>query len=377
MYDNSVKDSDFLNKKNNNPNYVELIDNFSGMSILVPDNWKILNREEMYKSATSNTIFIIFTDSNAQIQVVYDCKCQKNEFEKIYNMNITNMKNSGIKILSESSLLANLISGVKEFKQAVVEVTNGNNIFRILQLFTIINNNFISFSVFVDNNIDVNDLDSFNNQKNVVDLMNVIFSIAELRPKSQKVSDNFSDELLKDSSTQEIDENTPSSIDNIHDYSNIIPKIEDIRRLAEYCFKVYTEFKNKCDAEEERNKQFKPEYKNYECCKMYSTECMIRYMNNNYKTTNFKDYESFVSSVNNGNVTNVISLEINLCLDYKKGSGSNLVEHRNSFVIKFKPYEIIFSRKSDFNELAMNNIENNINEIMNSFEFANTIFCTK
>ena len=103
MYDNSVKDSDILNKKNNNPNYVELIDNFSGMSILVPDNWKILNREEMYKNATSNTIFIIFTDSNTQIQVVYYCKCQKNEFEKIYNMNITNMKNSGIKILSVPS----------------------------------------------------------------------------------------------------------------------------------------------------------------------------------------------------------------------------------------------------------------------------------
>lgn len=376
MLDEKILES-LNNKQNNESELFELIDNFTGMSILIPRNWKALNREALYREATPNTLFIVYTDSNAQIQAVYDSKCSKEDFDKIYKQNIENMRNSGIKILSESSLIANLISGVKEFKQAVVEVANGNNLFKILQLFTIINNNFVSFSVIVDNNIDVNDLDSFNNQKNVVDLMNVIFSIAELRPKSQKVSDNYIGEMPKLGNYEEIDEDTPSSIDNKFDYSNIIPKIEDIRRLAEYCFKVYEDFKNKCDVEEEKNKQFKPEYKNYECTQMFSTGCEIRYMDNNYKTTNFKDYESFISSVNNENITNVMSLEINLCLDYKKGPGSNLVEHKNSFDIKFKPYEIIFSRKADFNELAMNNIENNINDIMNSFNSANTIFCTK
>ena len=196
----------------------------------------------------------------------------------------------------------------------------------------------------------------------------------------KKISDSLkieNSEMPKLDSIEEIDEDTPSSLDNSFDYSNSIPKIEDIKRLSEYCFKMYEEFKNKCDADEERNKQFKTEYKNYECSEMYSAGCEVRIMNNGYKTSCFKDYESFVSSINNGNITSVMSLEIDLCLDYLKGPGNNLVEHKNLFEIKFKPYEIYFNRKSDFNELTMNNIEHNINDIMNSFDSVNTIFYTK
>ena len=376
MLDETIKKSLNKSQENKSKNF-ELIDNFTGMSVLVPDNWNVLNSEALYKNATPNTIFIIDTGSNAQIQAVYDSKCTKDEFENIYNLNIDNMKRSGIKVISESILFLQLENGGKYFKQAVVEYINGAETIRILQLFTLINNYFVSFSTTVDNSIDVNDTDLFNNQKNVLDLMNVVSSIKEFEPMTNKPDNNYNGEMLKLGSFEEIDEDTPSSIDNNFDYSNVIPKPENIRKLVEYCFNMYEEFKKKCDAEEERNKQFKEEYKNYECMQMFSTGCEIKIMNNGYKTSCFKDYESFASAINNGNITNVMSLEINLCLDYKKGPGNNLTEHKNSFDIIFKPYEINFSRKADYNELAMNNVENNINDIMRSFETANTIFNAK
>ena len=80
---------------------------------------------------------------------------------------------------------------------------------------------------------------------------------------------------------------------------------------------------------------------------------------------------------NNGQIKNLDSLEINLELDYQTGSNSSLITHENSFVIKFKPYEITFIRKSNFKNFNMEQIENNINEILKKFAVVNTIFCTK
>ena len=70
-------------------------------------------------------------------------------------------------------------------------------------------------------------------------------------------------------------------------------------------------------------------------------------------------------------------MEIKLDLYYKRGKNDNLTDYENSFTIVFKPYEIIFARKSNHNEVNMNQIENNINEIMKKFPTANSVFCTK
>ena len=64
-------------------------------------------------------------------------------------------------------------------------------------------------------------------------------------------------------------------------------------------------------------------------------------------------------------------------LDFRRGNGDDLIEHENSFKVIFKPYEITFARKSNHNELKMNQIEYNINNILKQFTVANSIFCTK
>ena len=370
-----IENSNDLNDRlKMNEDYFELVDNFTGMSVIIPSNWIALNREAINKVEMPNILFIIYSDTNTQIEAVYNGKCTYDEFNKIYKLNIDNMKNSEIKIISETNLYASLKSGRKEFKQAVVDVPNGNDVFRILYLFTIINNNFVSFSTIVDNNIDVDDIEKFNGQKSVLDLMNVIFSVVELKTIPQNVIKNYNGELPKLGEIEEIDEDIPCSIVNNFDYSNVIPKLENIEKIVQHCFNLYNQFKDRCNLEEERNRQFKSEYKKYDYKEMFSAGCSIIVNGKDYKTIIYKDLPNFLSAVNNGNITNVSYLDILLCLDYRKGNGNNLIEHKNRFEIKFRPYDITFTRKSDFNEIMMNDIEDNINELMKSFNSVNTIF---
>ena len=64
-------------------------------------------------------------------------------------------------------------------------------------------------------------------------------------------------------------------------------------------------------------------------------------------------------------------------LDYKRGNALNLVKHENEFTIQFRPYNIVFKRKSSHNESIMNNIENTTNDILKKFPVVNSIFCSK
>ena len=116
---------------------------------------------------------------------------------------------------------------------------------------------------------------------------------------------------------------------------------------------------------------------NYNFKKSFGERFEIIVREKNYNTVNCKNFDSYMELYNNGQIKNLDSLEINLELDYQTGSNSSLITHENSFVIKFKPYEITFIRKSNFKNFNMEQIENNINEILKKFAVVNTIFCTK
>ena len=74
---------------------------------------------------------------------------------------------------------------------------------------------------------------------------------------------------------------------------------------------------------------------------------------------------------------NVSGVDIKLNMDFERGREGNFESHENNFVIIFKPYEITFSRKSNYNDVNINQIENQINEILKKFPVANCIFCNK
>ncbi len=166
-------------------------------------------------------------------------------------------------------------------------------------------------------------------------------------------------------------------INNEFDYSNIIPTIEHIGILVQYCEGVYNQLLKLIEEDEQKNEKLKIEYKNYKYSKSYSERFEVSIREKTYNNLYCKTYNSYISAANNGQLKEVNSLEINLDLDYKRGLGNNLKYHQNSFTIIFRPYEIKFARKSNFNEENMNQIENTINQILQQFEKANSIFCTK
>ena len=174
------------------------------------------------------------------------------------------------------------------------------------------------------------------------------------------------------------EDNILQSIENKYDYSNAIIDIDRLLYLVKYLDNVYKHFKKMIDDDEEKNVQFKNEYKEYMFKKVYSDkfDIYVKYDAASLNTT-YNDYEHFASAATNGNIKMLEGIDIKLYLNFKRGKGDNLFEHNNLFRIDIKPYKIIFSRVSDYKDEVMDQIENNIITIMNQFPTVNTIFYSK
>lgn len=166
-------------------------------------------------------------------------------------------------------------------------------------------------------------------------------------------------------------------INNQYDYSNIVPVVENITYIIQYCNQIYNNFLKLIEDDENRNERLKYEFKSYNYKKNYCEGFEIKIRQKDFNTILCKNYSSFLEAVNNGKVFNIDSLEIDLRLDYERGRNGNLNNHENSFIITFKPYEIKFLRKANYKETDMEQIENNLNDMLQKFPVANTIFCSK
>ncbi len=172
-------------------------------------------------------------------------------------------------------------------------------------------------------------------------------------------------------------ENSKKIINNEFDYSNCLPTIECVTYLIQYIFNVYDNFLKLQTEDEEKNKPLKVEYKEWKYKKSYGEKFEVYIREKTYNNIICKDFVSFQSAVNEGNLKNVLGLTIRLNLDYKRGTGENLDEYENSFYISFEPNNVIFARKSNHIEEDINQIETNIKTILEKFPTINTIFCTK
>ena len=166
-------------------------------------------------------------------------------------------------------------------------------------------------------------------------------------------------------------------INNEFDHSNIIPTSDAVLYLVKYCDQMNQYLKKMIDEDKEKNKKLKEEYQEYKYKKHYGQGLEIYIREKKYNNINCKDYSSFLSAVNAGNLTNIDYMSITLDLSFYRGTGSNLDECENTFKIIFEPFKTTFARKSNHNDDLMNQIESQINEILKKFPKINSIFCTK
>lgn len=166
-------------------------------------------------------------------------------------------------------------------------------------------------------------------------------------------------------------------INNEFDYSNIVPTIEAVSYLVQYCDQLNKQLEKLVLEDEEKNKQYKLEFKDYMYKKSFGQGLHIYIKEKSHNNITCKDYESFLSAVNNGNLNNVNGINIDLSLDFDRGKIGKLDKHENLFSVIFNPYDIVFARKSNHNDPNMNKIEDMINSILKKFPVANSIFCNK
>ena len=166
-------------------------------------------------------------------------------------------------------------------------------------------------------------------------------------------------------------------IDKVFDYSNCLPTVENITYLIKYLEQIYNQFLQAIKEDEEKNERLKYEFKKYNYKRNFGERFEISINEKSYNTIRCTTTESFTKTVDEGKVKNLRSLEIQLDLDYSRGNYDDLKKHDNSFIITFKPYEITFQRKSNYNENNMEVIEKEINEILKQFPTAETIFFSK
>jgi len=197
----------------------------------------------------------------------------------------------------------------------------------------------------------------------------------EMTPTEKLIKTNL-DEKVDNIKMDDFNEEE-TTINNEYDYSNIIVTEEFVNYLVQYCDQVYSHFISLIEEDNQRNKKLKYEFQNYNYKTKYSERFEVMIKNKSYNYITCKNYSSFLEHLNNGNLKNIDGLQIELYLDYKKGTNDKFKEHNNSFKISFKPYEIKFLRKSNYNDPDMNKIENDINAILKKAPAINTIFCFK
>ena len=128
--------------------YVDLKDDKTGITLKIPEIWKILNKDAYSKFGISdNTLFLFLAPGNENVSIVCDGKCDSSQLDEAYNLNIENMKKQGVTIEREF-----VIKGQKNIKQVFILTKQNEKTIRIFQNYLVVNGYLINVSWKVPSN---------------------------------------------------------------------------------------------------------------------------------------------------------------------------------------------------------------------------------
>ncbi len=173
-----------------------------------------------------------------------------------------------------------------------------------------------------------------------------------------------------------MDELKEEIIINDFDYSNIVPVIDGVNYLVQYLYSCYMDYLGLLEEGKRRNESLSYEYRNYDYKDSFS-KFRVSITKKDNGMINCNNYEQYLNLVQSEKTMRLKEVEISITMNYERGQGRNTITCKNSFVVKFAPYDITFQRKSNYKDEYMDKIENFTNEILNKFNRVNTIFCSK
>ena len=173
--------------------------------------------------------------------------------------------------------------------------------------------------------------------------------------------------------------NEEKNISRTYDFSNVIVDTNLLTYLVKICDDAYNRLLKTNEIEKEKNEKLKVEFQNYQYKKHYSMGFIMRMsdINNEFSSFEIKNFEHYNELLKNERINNIKSFKIELNLSFERGVGFDTKVHKNEFEIVLKPYDIKFTRVSDYNDDGINNIENMIVSAFNDYTKVNTIFCSK
>lgn len=135
--------------------YVPTHDDITGINLMMPETWKVLDKNKYNElGVSSNTTFLFLNEYNQLISIVCDGKCSKDELDVAYQKNVETMKKQGIEIIEEFSIDRRK----KNIKQVFVDSCKNDMKVRILQNYLVLNGYLFNISWEVVNNVNPNEL---------------------------------------------------------------------------------------------------------------------------------------------------------------------------------------------------------------------------
>jgi hypothetical protein len=164
-------------------------------------------------------------------------------------------------------------------------------------------------------------------------------------------------------------------INNEYDYSDKMIDFESVLKIGKQADNIYKKMLNVYEEEEKKNQLLKYEYKQYKYKNRWSTlQFVIRYKN--YTSISCDSYEALIEAHNNSKLKDIAVLEIFIRLNYSKGSifKNTMINVDNEFLIQFKPFDTKLRRRSNYNDVNMNQIEAILKSNMEQLKKVDSIF---
>ena len=391
--------------------FFELVDKYTMCSIIIPRSWSPVKEEFRKEQFGDRNMFAVYTDYNSLFQANYDGKCSKEQFDEAYKLNINNMVNHktlNLKLLDEGILTLKLQQGMKEFKHALFDMNIEDRTIRSMHYFTIINGIFADFSITLDKKIDYKYNETFNNQKGMRDIVNLLANIIELKVQDDSAKDKTIDN--NSNSDSEIITHNIMFNENLNFNVDFPKKLGQLSHPNDTSFKigtVITIMNAKCNSEELLNKRSKEWLEN---STKTNGQTMLDDLNNEYslKNNSIKVVEKTVTKDNKNrhykfiyyNQTMLIfgynNKELSKTIDdaiislksilkqkkiqrdpFEKPNNSIKLLRRNELADKFYGYH---SKNNIDSKNATLDYLNLIKEYLNDYEFKtdnNFVFCSR
>ncbi len=295
---------------------------------------------EDVKDNLNELIGLTSSDKKTRIVITDLGICDESDFSSRVSRFINMYNSIDFRVINKYELTSNFLS--EKIKQVVIEKKINDVSVALNSYFMYIGNHIIKMDSIINNRTNYNNYNDLVNSFNSSIDMNIILSMKFVSYKSQK---------------HEIVQNKKEEINNEYDYSDIFPNKENIYKIFSFCYSLYDKFNSLLERQDKHQ---------IEKGKLCGYEIFI--VDNSHENKVYSNFEDFKNEFENIKNISYITLVINL--QYIKLNE----EYNNEFRIIIKPYNIKFNRKSNHEQVVMNQIEDSINNVMSKLRAEDTIF---